>query len=279
MLDDYVVKIAKQIYALNFRKIKNKNTIVLMDNKFDVSPQYVIFIDNGFYVYKLLQFKNITVCKLTQDQFLNIIDACQFQDKNILQDFSKDNYYFKTIEQCYDYFVKNVGMQLNQFQQLFDSNYSDYDQFVYKGINVKVSSEFNKKNYVKLVIDQVKNKINYSLFDNLLIVFNDITQRDSNNVQGNRVGNQYGFDNVINIGSFNMVYNLFHQLGHIYQQKYLNLNEIDDIYDYVLNHQDINVLNDYFLIYDQCVPQLFALYYTNSLQLEYRKFVQEKILK
>ena len=151
--------------------------------------------------------------------------------------------------------------------------------FVYKGINVKVSSEFNKKNYVKLVIDQVKNKINYSLFDNLLIVFNDITQRDSNNVQGNRVGNQYGFDNVINIGSFNMVYNLFHQLGHIYQQKYLNLNEIDDIYDYVLNHQDINVLNDYFLIYDQCVPQLFALYYTNSLQLEYRKFVQEKILK
>ena len=40
----------------------------------EVYGDNVIFIDNGFYVYKLLQFKNITIYQLTQDQFLNIID-------------------------------------------------------------------------------------------------------------------------------------------------------------------------------------------------------------
>ena len=171
-------------------------------------------------------------------------------------------------------------MQLNQFQQLFDSNYSDYDQFVYKGINVKVSQQFERKQDVKKTIDVIKQKIKADIFNNMLIVFDDIFQRDSSNVYGNRVDNQYGFDNVLHISSYNMLYNIFHELGHIYQDKYLTTEQLQAVYDFVTQHQyQIDSYDDYFLNYDQCVPQLFAMYYDNQLNDELNDFVESNILK
>ena len=251
-----------------------------MNNIERLQPQYIIFINNGFYVYKLIQYRNIKTYQLTQDQFFNIVDACQFEDKNILQDFSKQDYYFKTIEQCYDYFVKNVGMQLNQFQQLFNTDYSDYEQFEYNGINIKVARQFDRKNDVKKTIDIIKQKIKADIFNNMLVVFDDIVQRDSSKVHGNRVNNQYGFDNVLHITSYNMLYDFLHELGHIYQDKYLTFDQLQDIYDFITQHQyQIDSNDDYFLNYDQCVPQLFALYYDDQLSEKINKFIEDKILK
>ncbi len=105
--------------------------------------------------------------------------------------------------------------------------------------------------------------------------------RDSNDVRGNRVSNQYGYKNVINIGDYDVLFTLFHELGHIYQEKYLTKDEIEKIYDHVLTHNDtINcTYGDLFLQENDCIPEFFANYYTNELNKESKKFVEDYILK
>ena len=201
-------------------------------------------------------------------------------EKNI--NFYEIIFVFQNIKELYGYFVNKEKMEEQEFQKYFNTDYSETKKVTYKNIDITIEKDFERVNDIKKAIDKIS-KIKYKdLFDGLLINFKSkITERDDHDIGGNRVSNQYGYKNVINIEDFLIEESIFHELGHIYQEKYLTKDEIEKIYDCVLEKSSTIFCpkrNNYLDI-QECVPEFFANYYTNELNEESKKFVEQYILK
>lgn len=277
-------KIARQIYAINFNKYQHKDRILLLDKQNSYKIQFVVFIKQDKYkLVKVNEYEKINKAfGFNEDQIVNIFSQSEFKDiKN--NSFLYQQIYQFDKKQLFDYLVEKVGMQIQQFQDYFGFTTQNVKIFNYKNIVFTIYNDCISFQQAKYCIDEIT-KIKYKdLFNKLKINFVFyIKEKDSCDVGGNRVKNISGFSNVINVGNKLLLKSLFHQLGHIYQQKYINNKQFYEIFDFVLdNQQDINIDGDYIFFEDQCIPQLFCAYYYNYNQLNNftKNFIQDKLLK
>ena len=275
-----LLKIAYDLYAMNFNQLKENDRIILSDQ--NNNPEYVIFENsNQYHVIKLKNIKDIIKqSNINEDDIFDIIVLGKFEEieKNI--NFYEIIFVFKNIKELYNYFVNKEKMEEQEFQKYFNTDYSETKKVTYKNIDITVEKGFERVNDIKKAIDKIS-KIKYKdLFDGLLINFKSkITERDDHDIGGNRVSNQYGYKNVINIEDFLIEESIFHELGHIYQEKYLTKDEIEKIYNTMLQKNVCCFSRDIYLQINNMVPEFFANYYTNELNKESKKFVEDYILK
>lgn len=283
MSDDYI-KIAREIFAINFNKYEYKNRILLIDKQDDCKIQYVVFVETSKYILiKVNEYSKINKAYgFDEDQIINVLSQSDIKAIKDNQFLYQQLFQFDK-KQLFDYLVDHIGMQIQQFQNYFGFVTQKVKSYNYKNIVFTIYNDCISIQQAKYCIDKIV-KIKYKdLFNKLKINFiNSIVEKDSCNVGGNRVKDIGDFNNVINVENHLILKSLFHQIGHIYQQKYINSKQFQEIYSFVLdNQQNINIDGDYIFFEDQCIPQLFCAYYYNNNQLNIftKKFIQEKLLK
>lgn len=278
----YVMNIEKnayELYMLN-RKTAHRHSKIFLTNQNNESEYIILNFDDSFYVIKLKKIRNISLDKnISKDLFLSIIFK-GFVSEIKEYDFIDKDFYFENIKELYGYFVNEIMIDEIEFQKYFNTDYSESEKFCYKNIYVSVEKNFKNKDKVKNIIDGIL-KLKYKdLFDNLLITFKGkITEPNDKELGSSRVSNQYNYNNIINVGNTKTTFNIFHELGHIYQEKYLTKDEIEKIYNTMLQKNVCCFSRDIYLQINNMVPEFFANYYTNELNEESKKFVEQYILK
>ena len=283
-MSDLYIKIAREIYAINFNKYQQKDRILLLDKQNNCKIQYVVFLKQQNYILiKVNDYEKITEkYGFDEDQIVNIFSQSEAIDiKN--NPFLYQQLFLFNKEQLFNYLVEKIGMQIQQFQTYFKFSTQKVKNYNYKNIEFTIYDNCIQFQQAKYYIDEIT-KIKYKdLFNKLKINFvTSITEKDSFDVGGNRVKNINGFNNVVNIENKLILKSLFHQLGHIYQQKYINNQQFQGIFNFVLdNQQNISIDGDYIFFEDECIPQLFCNYYYNYNQLNSftKKFIQDQLLK
>ena len=90
----------------------------------------------------------------------------------------------------------------------------------------------------------------------------------------------HGYDAQFMVSNIQTQFDFYHQFGHYYADKEFSNLQLKQIFNFVKESTIFNFKDDYYKTnQNQCFAQLIAHYYTNQLNSQAKKFVQEKILK
>lgn len=260
------LKIAKQVVAMQFRHAVIGDTIYLTGQFNTQYPLYVIVKNNN--KFNVIQIDNLLVQQFKDTEyFQKVLDVVWDEYDVILKNkqLVKKQFVFNQ-EQLYNYFVNDCNMNFLYFKQLFglSSNYQ-YTEYNYDKIHVFVKKDYNKIDCVDKTIKLANNILNrFNRIKNICIIFQNSLKQSQGIAYGNCVDNQF-YDSVIIVTDLDPQYVILHQLGHLFQFKYLNnqKQKINQLYYwFVTNHQQFKYYDNQIFEKQEFVAQLFAQYYT-----------------
>lgn len=270
--------IAKQILAMQFRHAIIENTIYLTSQFNTEYPLYIIQKSgNKFNVMQInkdlvQQFKNTEYFQKVLDFIWSEYSVVAQNDQLI-----KNKFIFNQ-KQLYDYFVNKCYMNIVYFKQLFsiENNYQ-YNVYNYNKIDVFVKNDYTKINDVKKVINLTQEILNqFNKIKRICIIFQNLLKQNQGIAYGNCVDNDF-YDSVITITDLNPQYVILHQLGHIYEAKYLKNDDIEKLYsNFIENKLNLKYHDTQILKKQQFIAQLFAQYYMYGFN---EKFCKQFLFK
>ena len=277
-------KISRFIFSMDFNKYKDNGFVLLLNPNTNYIQFFVEKVKDKYLVLKLLQMDKIQQIAINNTkQQLNEFLAQQ-NIKTILDEyqFFVEQYNQFDQQQLQDYFVISDKYKMNpiQFNQLFEIIPQSYSRKNICGLTVLIQNGYNNS-AVQEIQRFIKSFSDKTLFDNGCIIFtNKIVQRDGHDIGGNYLNNINDFDFQIIVGKICPQFDFYHQFGHYYADKKFSSVQLKQIFNFVKNSTIFDFKDNYYKTnQNECFAQLIAHYYTNELNEQAKKFVQEKILK
>lgn len=257
------LNIAKQVFSMQFRHMIENNTIYLTE-QFNIQyPIYVINIQNS--KYHVVQINKDVIQQFRDSKDFQVILNVAWSQYEILiqnQPIIKNIYNFNK-QQLYNFFVNKLNMSFLYFKNIFhiQDNFQ-YEKQQFNGFDVFIKSDYKNKKIIGKVINILKCIFNkFKRMQDICIIFQNSLKQNQGEAYGNCVDSDI-YDYIITLTDLDPQYVILHELGHLFQFKYLNDRKINMFYEYFMNHRDkFKYYDNEIIKKKQFVAQLFAQYY------------------
>lgn len=281
-LNKQQLKIAKYIMAKQFRFVKYEDQIYLYDDLQKCSLIYIVKKEFDVYtVYKLKKLKQI--CHIIDYNEQDVLNVMLQNPWNFMQLEPLMEQILKfDIHQLYYYMVEKQNMNKQDFNLFFECNLSlTYKTIQFHNIVLDYHNTV-KQSDVNDLIDKIQEYIREypKIFNNKIYICikDKIINHDGKQTNGNNILNKQNYDIAICVDLTDPIYVISHQFGHSYQDLYLEKQFVDGLFQ--LNKTD-NIFNHRQNLYKnrtQFIPQLFAAYNCNQLDIKTKQNFQKHIL-